>query len=180
MSSAIVIFGAAVRPDGRPSQSLARRIGYGLKAAQTWPGAPILCSGGVGRAGPSEASVMAERLTACGVDAARLVLDETSLDTLQSVLAAARFVRGRALASCVVVSDRYHIPRIRLLLGALGVATAAGPLAPGRGGAPLRHWTRMRLREGLAIPYDLGIVLTRRRRLLAEIAASTPVSETPR
>lgn len=173
---AIVIFGAAVRSDGRPSASLARRIGYGLSAAQALPQAPIFCSGGVGKVGPSEASIMAERLAACGVDPARLVLDEASLDTLQSVVAAACFVRSRSLAGCIVCSDRYHIPRIRLLLGALGVLAAPGPLAPGRGGAGLRHWTRMRLREGLAIPYDLGIVLARRRRFLAEIA-STVISD---
>jgi uncharacterized SAM-binding protein YcdF (DUF218 family) len=171
MTPAIVIFGAAVRPDGGPSPSLARRIGYGVQAARTWPAAPILCSGGVGRVGPSEASVMAGRLLAAGVDADRLRLDEASRDTLQSVLAAARFLRREALAHCVVVSDRYHIPRIRLLLGALGVATTPGPLAPGRGGAPLAHWTRMRLREGVAIPYDLAIVLARRSRLLSELAA---------
>jgi len=170
MTPAIVIFGAAVRPDGRPSPSLARRIGYGLEAAEAWPGAPILCSGAVGRAGPSEASVMAGRLAAGGVDANRLVLDEDSRDTLQSVLVAMRFLRRRNLASCVVVSDRYHIPRIQLLLAALGVASTPGPSAPGRGGAPWPHWTRMSLREAAAIPYDLAIVLARRGRFLAELA----------
>ena len=38
---AIVIFGAAVRPDGRPSPSLLRRIGYGLKAAHAHPEATL-------------------------------------------------------------------------------------------------------------------------------------------
>jgi uncharacterized SAM-binding protein YcdF (DUF218 family) len=170
MTLAIVIFGAAVRPDGRPSASLARRIGYGLTAAGTWEEAPILCSGGVGRIGPSEASVMAERLVAGGVDPRRIELDEESGDTLQSVLATARFLRQRERARCVVCSDRYHIPRIRLLLGALGVGSLPGPLAPGRGGASLPHWTRMRLREGVAIPYDLAIVLSRRGRFLRELA----------
>jgi uncharacterized SAM-binding protein YcdF (DUF218 family) len=170
MTLAIVIFGAAVRPDGRPSASLSRRIGYGLKAAEMWGEAPILCSGGVGQTGPSEASVMAERLVACGVDPGRIELDEQSRDTLQSVLATGRFMRRRGLARCLVCSDRYHIPRIRLLLGALGVGSAPGPLAPGRGGAPLPHWTRMRLREGVAIPYDLAIVLSRRRHFLRELA----------
>lgn len=169
---AIVIFGAAVWPGGRPSPSLARRIAYGHAAAQALPEAPILCSGGVGRHGPSEASVMAERLIAMGVPAGRLRLDEESLDTLQSVVATARFVRAEALAGCVVCSDRYHLPRIRLLLTALGVATTSGPVAAGRGGAPLRHWLGMQLREGLAIPYDLGLVLAKRRRLLAEIDGS--------
>ena len=169
--SAIVIFGAAVRSDGQPSPTLARRIDYGLQAAALWPEAPILCSGAAGRIGPSEASVMARILAARGVSEARLVLDEASRDTLQSVVAAARFARARGGVHCVICSDRYHQPRIRLLLGALGVATAPGPLTPGRGGTSVRHWAHMRLREGVAIPYDLVLVLAKRRSLLAEMAA---------
>ncbi|MET0274397.1 MAG: YdcF family protein [Phenylobacterium sp.] len=166
-AQAIVIFGAAVRADGRPSPALARRIGYGLLAASAAPDALILCSGAVGREGPSEASVMAEALVGRGVDSARIVLDEESRDTLQSAVKAAWFARDRGLSKLVVCSDAYHIPRIRLLLGALGVPTVAGPVAPGRAGTRLSHWTRMRLREALAIPYDLAIVLVRRRGLLA-------------
>lgn len=169
-----MIFGAAVRADGRPSPALARRIGYGLQVAAAAPDAPIFCSGAVGRTGPSEASVMAAALKGRGVDPARVVLDEESRDTLQSVLAAARFLKGRGLSRAIVCSDRYHIPRIRLLLGALGVASVAGPLLPGRGGTRLVHWTRMRLREALAIPYDLAIVLARRREFRAAIAEAPP------
>jgi uncharacterized SAM-binding protein YcdF (DUF218 family) len=168
---AIVIFGAALLADGRPSPSLLRRIGYGLKAAAVHPDALILCSGGVGRAGPSEASIMAEVLLRRGVAPGRLVLEETSLDTLQSVIAAARFVRRRGLDGAVVCSDRYHLPRIRLMLAALGIATAPGPTAPGLAGTRLVYWLRMYLREALAIPYDVGIVLVRRREFLAAIAA---------
>jgi uncharacterized SAM-binding protein YcdF (DUF218 family) len=168
---AIVIFGAAVTADGRPSPSLLRRIGYGHQAAADSPLAPILCSGGVGRAGqPSEASVMARVLVDAGVDPARLVLDEESVDTLQSVIAAARFVRRQGLDGCVVCSDRYHLPRIRLMLAALGVTTRPGPLAPGRSGTLRRYWLKMHLREVLAVPYDLAIVLARRREFLAAIA----------
>jgi vancomycin permeability regulator SanA len=163
----ITIFGAAVLPSG-PSRSLLRRIGYGLAAARAHPGANVLCSGGVGRFGPSEASVMVERLTAGGVAPDRLIADEESLDTLQSVVAASRW-RHRLDASHVIVcSDAYHVPRIRLMLGLLGVASRPGPRLPGRGGSSLTHWTRMTLREGLAIPYDLAIVLAQRRRLAAE------------
>ena len=114
---------------------------------------------------------MAEALAARGIEPARLLLDEASRDTLQSVLAAARFVRLQAIEECIVCSDGYHIPRIRLMLGALGIAAVAGSLAAGRGGTPLRHWTRMRLREGLALPYDLAIVLARRRSFLRAIAS---------
>jgi vancomycin permeability regulator SanA len=168
---AIVIFGAAVLADGRPSPSLKRRIGYGAKAAAAWREAPILCSGGVGRTGPSEASIIAEGLAGFGVAPGRLTLDETSLDTLQSVVAAARFVRQGGLDGCVICSDRYHIPRIRLLLAVLGVPTVAGPTAPGLAGTRLDYRLKMRLREALAIPYDLAIVLARRAELIRIIAA---------
>lgn len=163
-SPLIAIFGAAVLPHG-PSPSLLRRIGYGWQAAQAHPGAQVLCSGGVGRHGPSEASVMAERLAALGLAAERLILDEESLDTLQSAGAVARWRRRLGAAHVVVCSDAYHVPRIRLLLGALGTPSVAGPRLPGRGGAGLAHWTRMSLREGLAIPYDLALAIAQRRRL---------------
>jgi uncharacterized SAM-binding protein YcdF (DUF218 family) len=163
----IVLFGAAVWPDGRPSPTLARRIAYAARASADAPEALILCSGAAGRFGPSEASVMAAALIARGVAPDRLVLDEASRDTLQSVVATARTLRDGGYGRCIVCSDRYHVPRIRLLLAALGVRAEAGPVAPGHGGAGRRHWTCMQLREALAIPYDLAIVLTRRRSLLA-------------
>jgi vancomycin permeability regulator SanA len=167
----IAIFGAAVRPDGTPSPSLRRRIGYGARAAAAWPDAPVLCSGGVGAAGPSEASIMRAELTAQGVAAARIHLDEASLDTLESVVATARFAGQEGCDGAVVCSDRYHIPRIRLMLAVLGVASAAGPTASGLQGTRAYYWARMYLREALAIPYDVAIVIARRRGLLAQVRA---------
>ena len=158
--AAIVIFGAAVREGGHPSPALARRIAYGLLAAHGSQ-APVICSGAAGRHGPSEAYVMAQALKADGIPADRLVLDDESRDTLQSVLFAARFLKRRGLARCIVCSDGYHLPRIRLLLAALGVAAEVGPVQRGPVGSK-RQWLRMVLREALAIPYDLAIVLARR------------------
>ncbi len=161
----IVIFGAAVRADGSPSAALLRRTGYGLQAARAWPAAPLLCSGGVGRVGPSEASVMLEVLTRGGVAPDRLVPDGESLDTLQSVAVAAR--RARALDSpfVVVCSDGYHLPRIRLMLAVLGVRSVPGPRGGARG--DLRHRLGMALREIPAIPYDVVLVAAQKRRLLS-------------
>jgi uncharacterized SAM-binding protein YcdF (DUF218 family) len=168
---AIVIFGAAVLADGQPSPSLRRRIGYGAKAAAAWRDAPVLCSGGVGRVGPSEASIIAEGLTAFGVAPERVALDDASRDTLQSVVAVARFVRERRLDGAVICSDGYHIPRIRMMAAVLGVRTLAGPTARGLQGTRPYYWAKMYLREALAIPYDLAIVLARRGELRRMIAA---------
>lgn len=156
----IVIFGAALRPDGRPSAALMRRIGYGAQATETWPGATVLCSGGVGRAGPSEASVMVAELTAQGLPSARLAADHASLDTLQSVLVAVRTAREGGHPFVVACSDGYHLPRIRVMLAILGVRSVAGPQGGARG--PWSHRIRMGLREAVALPYDAAIVLWRR------------------
>jgi vancomycin permeability regulator SanA len=158
----IALFGAAVWPGGRASPSLARRIRFAAQAAEAEPGAMLLCSGGVGRHPPSEASVMARELAAMGVAVERLILDDVSLDTFDSVALVAR--RARGVAEVVVCSDGYHIPRIRLMLALLGVRTRAGPCDER---PVLSNRLRMSLREALAIPYDATLVILRRRRILS-------------
>lgn len=158
----IVIFGAVVRVDGTPSAALLRRIGYGHEAAEAHPDAPVLCSGGVCRPGPSEASIMAQQLVARGLPAGRLVLDEDSLSTVANVAAAVRQVRSGGHPHVIACSDAYHLPRIRILLAWHGVRSRAWP---GRERAPLGHGIGMALREGLAIPHNLaGLVASRARR----------------
>lgn len=169
MARAIVIFGAAVGPDGLASPSLRRRTLCGALAARQAPDDPVFCSGGVGRFGPSEASIMAAILGDAGVPPDRIVLDEDSRDTLQNVIAAARFIRARDLAGAVACSDAYHLPRIGMLFRALGIEAAPGPVAPGHAGTPANHSWGMRARELAAYPYDLAVVLSRRRELLRAI-----------
>lgn len=161
----IVILGAAVRPDGRASPALLRRIDGGHRLALEHPGARLFCSGGVGRYGPSEASIMADRLIGLGVARERLVLDEESLDTLQTGLAAARYICTEGLAGAVVCTDSYHVPRTRLIFAALGVATIDGGVAAGVRQMGTAAWFRMRLREIPAIPYDGVLALLKRRRV---------------
>lgn len=162
MAWAIVIFGAAVWPDGGPSPSLRRRVAYGRQAALEDPQALIFCSGGVGRYGPSEASLMATLLIEAGVDPARVALDERSRDTMENVAAAAAFIRSENLRGAVVCTDGYHVPRVRMLMRAFGVASRVGPIRKGYAGTR-RHWLRMVAREALAYPYDWVLTLVARR-----------------
>ena len=157
----IVIFGAVVRPDGSPSASLLRRIGFGLEAAREHPDAPVFCSGGVSGPGPSEASIMAAMLLAEGVAAARLIRDEKSLSTLDNVAAAVAQIETGGHPYVVACSDGYHLPRIRLLLALYGVKSRPWPC---RERAPLGHGVAMGLRECLAVPHNLAHAMARRRR----------------
>lgn len=171
MPSAIVIFGAAVGPDGRASPSLRRRTLYGAQAARERPDDLVFCSGGVGRHGASEASIMAAILAEAGIPPDRLVLDEESRDTLENVVAAARFIHRNALDGAIICTDHYHAPRVRMTFALLGVRSRPGPVARGRAGTRLGYWTAMRLRELAAYPYDFAVVLARRTTLRRMIRA---------
>ncbi len=158
-SPLIVIFGAALQPDGHPSPALLRRIAFGLAAAELHPCAPILCSGGARRPGATEASIMYDHLLAAGVARDRLLRDDASLTTLQNITAAAQQVRRVGYPVVVICSDTYHMPRIHLGLAFLGVRSARGPVPRGRGGASWSHWIAMWLRESVAIPFYLFILI---------------------
>lgn len=162
----IIVLGAAVRPDGRPSAALARRIAAAAKAAEIHPTAMVFCSGGVGRHGPSEASVMAHDLVRLGVAPGRLVLDEESLDTLQTAIAAARYMRAERLARCLVCTDSYHAPRALALMRALGVRGRMWPARAGLRQMGPSAWAWMRVRELAAFPYDVALALAKRRQVL--------------
>ncbi len=159
----IVVFGAAVRPDGNPSPTLARRIAFAAAAAARYTEAELFCSGAKGDHGPSEASVMAGLLSET-VDPSRIHLDEKSVDTLQSVIAATRFARAGRYAQCMICTDGYHQPRIRMLFAMLGMPATAIHVPHG---GSRRYQIKMRTREAAAIPYDLvagvGAILRRRR-----------------
>lgn len=155
------MFGAAVRPDGRPSPALRRRIDYAAGAAARYPEADLFCSGAQGQAGPSEASVMA-RILAEHADPARLHLDEASTDTLTSVRAAAAFFRAGGYDQCLTCTDRYHQPRIVMLFAFYGIR--ARPITFYRDEERSRAYWRMRAREAAALPYDFVAGLSARAR----------------
>lgn len=118
-------------------------------------------TGGVGRFGPSEASVMATLLGAHGVPPERILLEETATDTLSSVRAVAALLRRqRVVAPVLAASSGYHLPRCLLLLRLVGITASACPAPPPPVGL-LRRWY-WRLREVLAMPYDAGILVVLR------------------
>ena len=102
---------------------------------------------------------MYDHLFAAGIACDRLLRDEASLTTLENITAARQQVlRGRH-SVVVICSDTYHMPRIHLGLAFLGVRSARGPVPRGRGGASWSHWIAMWLRESVAIPFYLFILI---------------------
>lgn len=157
---AIVIFGAAVRPDGTPSTTLRRRVEAAAAFGRSLPGVLYVPTGAVGRHGPSEAAVMRDLLTALGVAAEDIMLEETATDTLSSVRAVRRLLAQQAPAGRVLAaSSAYHLPRCVGLLRLAGLPAGACPPPAYPAARSFRRRWFWRLREGLALPYDAALLL---------------------
>jgi vancomycin permeability regulator SanA len=156
----ILIFGAAVRPDGKASATLRRRVEAALAAAQGRADVRFIPTGAVGRYGPSEASVMAALLMKSGVRSDRIVLEETGHDTLSSVRAIYRLLREQKPHGHVMVaSSAYHLPRCVTLLCLFGIAAKPCPAPPESAAAAWRKRWYWRLREVPALPYDAALAI---------------------
>lgn len=154
----IIIFGAAVRPDGQPSGAMRGRIEAALACASALGGATFMPTGAQGRHGGPEAEVMADLLRQRGVPEPSITLERTGRNTIRSVLACARALRGRD-GPVYVATSAYHLPRCLLLLRLAGIR--ARPCRPSPLPASARRVKRWgwRLREIPAVPVDSAMML---------------------
>ena len=158
---AIVIFGAAVRPDGTASRALRLRTEAAAAFGRRLADPLYVPTGGVGRHGVAEAVVMAGLLAGLGVPAASVLLEDSATDTLSSVRAVRRLLIGHR-GPVFAASNAYHLPRCVVLLWLAGLR--ARPALPPRVPAA-RGWRRRwfwRLREAAALPYDVAVLLALR------------------
>ena len=161
----IVIFGAAVRPDGKPSGVLRDRVSAALRFGVALSPPPLyLVTGGQGQFGPPEAEVMAELLRLGGIDQADIMLEPTGRNTLRSAVAAAWMLRG-VEGPVYAATSAYHMPRCLALLNLAGVSARPGPSAAGPASSRLLRRWYWRLREMPAIPVDCMVLLLARPRL---------------
>ncbi len=163
MTPTIIIFGAAVRPDGSPSGAMRTRVEAALATARDLPDPMFMPTGGQGRFGRPEAELMADLLEAGGVRRGRIVIEPTGRNTIRSVQACRRLL-GRTRADIYVATSGYHMPRCVLLLRLAGLRARPGRLPPttaSRNAAKRWFW---RLRELPAIPVDGALMVLLRLR----------------
>jgi uncharacterized SAM-binding protein YcdF (DUF218 family) len=153
----IIIFGAAVRPDGHASQTLRHRVEAAIRFGARFARPRFIPTGAKGRFGDAEATVMARLLRDAGFPAEAIREEKTGTDTLSSVRAAVHMIHGRSpVYAC---TSAYHLPRCLMLLRLAGIKARACPPPPVP--AATSHWRRWywRLRETPALPYDALLML---------------------
>lgn len=157
MPPVIIIFGAAVRPDGQPSGAMLDRVRAAFRLGERLQDVQYMPTGGVGRHGPAEADVMAALLRDRGVPHGRIRTEPTGTNTLSSVRACAELLRGHR-GPVYAATSAYHLPRCVLLLRLAGLQARACPptWGPASGNTQKRwYW---RLREVPAIPVDAALM----------------------
>ena len=136
----IVVLGAA-QYWGRPSPVLRARLDHALKLYRDGIAPRIITTGGVGEgAAFSESEVSREYLSQQGVPAEFVTVETEGKSTVQSALAVAEIMDRMELRTCVVVSDAYHIFRIKRMFESLGIEVYGSPRRPQQISVWRRHW----------------------------------------
>jgi uncharacterized SAM-binding protein YcdF (DUF218 family) len=123
----ILVLGAA-EYRGRPSPVLRARLDHALALYRKHISARIMTTGGAG-GDPvfTEGTVGRSYLIAQGVPSESIIVETEGESTVQSVTLAAEILRRMGLHSVVVVSDGYHIFRVKEMLRASGLAVYGSP-----------------------------------------------------
>jgi vancomycin permeability regulator SanA len=113
-ADAVVVLGARVYADGRPSDALADRVRTACQLYRDGLARKLILSGGPGDGATHETETMRRMALQLGVKAGDIWLDEAGWNTQATVRnTEAIFSRWQA-SRILVVSHFYHLPRIKL------------------------------------------------------------------
>jgi len=123
----ILVLGAA-EYRGRPSPVLKARLDHALELYQRKLAPRIMTTGGAG-GDPvfTEGGVGQAYLIGKGVPSEAIVVEEESNSTVQATALAGEIMRRMGLTSVIVVSDGYHIYRVKKMLEARGLKAYGSP-----------------------------------------------------
>lgn len=136
----IVVLGAA-EYYGRPSPILKARLDHALDLYRRNLSQRIITTGGHGEGSEfSEGEVSREYLSQEGVPAEFITVEMHGRSTMESSTAVIEIMDRMKLQSCIVVSDGYHIYRIKRMLEDYGFEVYGSPREPGSDSRWTRAW----------------------------------------
>jgi uncharacterized SAM-binding protein YcdF (DUF218 family) len=150
-ADAIIVLGAA-EYRGKPSPVLEARLNHALWLYLKGMAPHIITTGGAG-GDPmfTEGSVGREYLSKRGVPVEAISVEGEGESTVYSVAAVGQIMQRMNLHSAIVVSDGYHIYRVKKMLEARGLKVYGSP----RPSAPPRGWREKWLYFRQAVGYLL-------------------------
>ncbi|HVO96654.1 MAG TPA: YdcF family protein [Bryobacteraceae bacterium] len=144
----ILVLGAA-EYRGRPSPILEARLNHALVLYRQGLAPRILTTGGKGKDPRfTEGEVGRAYLSRHGVPSEAIIVESEGETTVHSTIAAAEIMQRMNLHSCIVVSDGYHIYRVKRMLQFQGINVYGSP----RPTVPRHGWRQewVYLRQAIA------------------------------
>lgn len=145
-ADAIVILGAA-QYNGRPSPVLKARLEHGLELFQRNLAPTIITTG---EFGPdpnfSEAHVATQFLIERGIHPDRIITEQLGVTTQETVAATINVMRGKGWTRLLVVSDGFHLYRLKRMFEDAGITafTSPAPGSPIETAESARFWHSLR------------------------------------
>lgn len=137
-AQAIVVLGAA-QYAGRPSPVLRARLDHALELWNRHLSSLLILTGGIGTGDTtSEAAVGRNYARKHGVPDSAILIENGGRTTSESMRAVAGMLEARGLQSALLVSDPFHMLRLRILARRFGFTpytspTRTSPISPNRG-----------------------------------------------
>ncbi|MCP1241284.1 YdcF family protein [Acetobacter lambici] len=158
----LIVFGAALYPNGKPTPALVARVQAALVYGATRP-VTYIVTGGVAQNGLTEAAVMAHLLARAGVPAQQIIMEHNATDTFDSIVLCSHILTRLGVTGhtpIAMVTSPLHTPRCVLLLRMADWRVHSLQLAhTAHSSIPLRVKLRGIAHECLAIPWDALLVL---------------------
>lgn len=126
-SHVIIVFGAA-EYYGKPSPVFRARLDHGFDLFQRGIAPMVIVTGGSGGEEHfTEGQVGRDYLISRGIPDSDLIAETQSSDTAQSASRVSTIMRTNGMNTCVAVSDRFHLFRIKKMLEAQGIVAYVSP-----------------------------------------------------
>lgn len=152
---AIIVLGAEVHADGRPSTALRRRVAHGTELLKKNVADRIVFSGGPRKNLPPEARLMRQLAVARGVSDGQIILEEAAQSTLANAVNCSRICRQNGWFDVLLVTDAYHLWRAKILFRIHGInITASAPKTFDLNSKNWRWWF-LHAREAVALIWSL-------------------------
>jgi uncharacterized SAM-binding protein YcdF (DUF218 family) len=154
-AGAIVVLGAA-QYDGKPSPVLRARLDHAVELYRRGIADTLIMTGGTGPGDTVSEAVVSKRYAARrGIPAGVIFTEERGMTSLQSMRAVAGIMDGNRIRSAVLVSDPFHMLRLRLLAMRVGFRAHSSPTRSSPISRSADAERRFMLRESFSLPFAL-------------------------
>lgn len=106
-----ITLGYALSDEGEMEETLIERLNVTLEAAEAYPNSHLIVTGGVPKAGNTEAELMAEWLIDNGIDEERISQDPLATDTVENALFSMDIVQNEGFEDITLITSASHMRR---------------------------------------------------------------------